>query len=221
MASALVYLFLVGFPSIGVLAAWLVALRSLRAARASRVSTPEGEVPGAVMMFLVLPASLLLFSLSLLFLFAGRSYDTSLTAAFEFGAMAYGLPALLAGFGIAIVYHKGVGSGVGNRELFSQTFTTAAMPVTPAIFGLMISLLILGPVSHYAGEPQAIVDWAMRAAFYISMGGLGAPLGAFLAASAWDFKSRDAWIPALFRALPGEVVSIVSFILAFLSIRSS
>ncbi len=109
----------------------------------------------------------------------------------EAGALAFAVPALLAGLAMAAIYRRGFWTAVLNRELFSRTLILAVNPFSGAIFGLLVSLQIRG-LGGGAASAGALVP-----ALSVSLGGLGVVLGASGAATTWDFKSPEGWARAV------------------------
>jgi F0F1-type ATP synthase membrane subunit c/vacuolar-type H+-ATPase subunit K len=168
---------------------------------------------------LVLPTVLIIYGFVLLFLAlqpAARSIPLELM---EVAAISYAIPGLLTGLGMALIYRRGAAAVAVRKELFGRILTAGVLPHTAALFGLITSFLILGGLLIWADSIPAVgfatqYSIVSRAAFYISLGALGAPLSAFLFTFKWDFATEEAWGRALALATLGEVVSIVGLVFA-------
>ena len=227
MISALTPGFLLGMPLVGAVIAIAAALYSYESANESGSAPAHSNLsPGRLIVFLILPVFLVMLSLPLWMLVQGKArYDIE-SSIVEAAAMAYGVPSLLAGIGMAIVMAKGIGKAIQDGKLFARVLVYVVRPLTPALFGLVIFFMILGlipsvppgfipsPISGTEDVP------AWNAAFYISIGGIAAPLTAILSA----FPNR-AWEPrgmgrAVVLGAIGESVCIVFLVLAFFAVNA-
>ncbi len=215
--SLLVFTILMGLPTVGALAAWFAAVRSLRTAPA-RVDPGSSlrEARGRTSLLFVLPTTLIVFGLVGSFLELGRAVPDAVAHP---AALAYGVPGFLAGLGMAIVYRRGTSVAVAAKPDFARVLLLAVMPETSALFGLVVFFLLIGRGSNWTG----FVPFGTEAVWLVSalamVGGIGGPLGARLAASAWDFATRETWPRALTRSARGGYVTVVSFALVLVLLQ--
>jgi len=153
-----------------------------------------------------------------------KATDARTSSLVEAAAMAYGIPSLLSGIGTGIVFSRGISKAIQDDKLFSRVLVYVMHPLTAAVFGFVISFLILGHILPFSLVPEPphsgiTVESAWRAAIFSSIGGIAAPFSAILSTS-----YRDAWQPrgmgrALIRSTIGESVCIVFLLLALFSIN--
>jgi len=219
MVSMLVHPFLLGLPSLGTAIALAAAFVSSRSAKSEEPSRKQPErTPNPMIVCAMLPIALVLFGFVLDFIYSGDSGEAIPVSILESGSMAYGVPSLLAGIGIGIVYIKSIGRVVQDQRLLSRMLVFAMHPLTVAIFGLFIAFLSLSRASDWTGGAQSFIEPAWRASIYMSIGGTAAPLSAMLSTS-----SDQAWRPegfgrAVVRSTAAETICIIFLLLAFLAI---
>jgi F0F1-type ATP synthase membrane subunit c/vacuolar-type H+-ATPase subunit K len=210
--AALDFLVLMGFPSVGALAAWVAALRSWRTARSQ---IPPGshirEARGRLIPLMLIPSTLIVFGLVVSLLLLGETIPDSLA---QPAALAYGVPGLLAGLGFAIIYRRGISAAVASRQMFGRVLPLAVMPETSAVFGLVVSFFLIGGGVNLASGMPFGLSAAWLASALAMLGGLGAPMGAWFAVRAWDFKTLESWPKARSRATRGDYVSVLCLALA-------
>lgn len=210
--SLLVFVILMGFPTVGALTAWVAALRSLRTARGQ--IPPGSDARGArgrLATLLVLPSTLILFGLVVPSLVLGETIPDSVA---EPAALAYGVPSLLAGLGMAIIYWRGIPAAVASNQGFGRVLPLAVTPGTSAVLGLVVSFFLIGVGTNFLSVPAVRAETAWLASLLAMVAGLGGPLGAWLAASAWDFKTKETWPRALAQSRRGDYVTALGFALA-------
>src|SRR5437870_3099352 len=201
-----------GLPTVGALVAWFAALRSLRTAP-TRVSLGLGprEARRRMGLLVILPTTLIVFGLVGSFLALGGAVPDA--AAYP-AALAYGVPGFLAGLGMAIIYRPGTRVAVATKPEFARVLLLAVMPETSALFGLVVFFFLIGRGSNGTG----VILFGTQSAWLVSalamVGGIGGPLGARLAASAWDFATRETWPRALVKSAQGGYVTVACFALA-------
>lgn len=164
----------------------------------------------------VMPSTLIVFGLVVSFLMLGEAVPDGVA---QPAALAYGVPGLLAGLGMAIIYRRGIRAAVASKEEFGRVLPLAVMPETSAIFGLVVSFFLIGGGSDRTGVMLfgAGAVWLVSALSMI--GGIGGPLGAWLAASAWDFATKETWPRALARSARGGYVTLACFALAMVFLQ--
>jgi len=209
--SLLVFIILIGFPTVGALAAWTAALRSSERPPAEIPPIPDVRKPRTRMFpVLLLPGTLILLGLAGALVVLGETTPDAVALP---AALAYGVPGLLTGVGMAIIYRQGLPPANAPRQAFGRFLTLALIPETSAVFGLVISMLVLGggrSVGATAGETTR----AWLASTFTMVGGFGAPLGAWLATSALDLTTATAFTTTLTRSTWGSTLSWVCIVLA-------
>jgi len=219
MVSTLVHLFLLGLPALGATIAMVSAFVSYRSAKSEATArTQPNQTPNPMLVFAMFPTALVLFGLALEFIYSGDLGGRLPSSILESGSMAYGIPSLLAGIGVGIVCLRGVGRVVRDQSLLGRVLVYAIHPLTVAVFGLVMSFMILSRASDWTGGAQLFIEPAWRASLYVSIGGISAPLSAVLSTS-----YEQAWRPegfgrAIVRSTAGETVCIIFLLLAFLAI---
>ncbi len=219
MVSTLVHLFLLGLPALGAAIAVAAAFVSFRGAKSDApTQTQPNHTPNPMLVFATLPIALVLLGLALEFIYIGSSGEGLPSSILESGSMAYGIPSLLAGIGVGIVCLRGVGRVVRDQRLLGRVLSYAVHPLTAALFGLVMSFMILSRASNWVGGAQLFIEPAWRASLYMSIGGISAPLSAVLSTS-----YEQAWRPegfgrAIVLSTAGETVCIIFLLLAFLAI---
>lgn len=118
---------------------------------------------------MALPIPLVVFGIVLLFLLFGEEIPETVA---QPAALAYGVPAFLSGTGIAIIYTRIFTPAVFTKEGYGRVMPLAVMPLTSAIFGLVISFLLIGGASNPAKSAawttetvwlaSALHDWGHR-----------------------------------------------------------
>lgn len=208
----LAYVVLLVFPSVGVLAAYAAALRSWRRVRTRTSPSPDVRgLRGKMIALMALPTPLLLFGLVLLFLLFGEEVPETITQA---AVLAYGVPAFLSGIGVAIIYTRGFTPTLFTKDGYGRVIPLAVMPLTSAVFGLVISFLFIGSASNLAKSTPWPADTVWLASALSMIGGIGGPVGAWFAVSAWDFKTKETWPKAVAWSGRGGYVTVVCFTLA-------
>ena len=160
---------------------------------------------------MVMPSTLIVYGLVVSLVVLGESVPNTVAVP---SAFSYGVPGLLAGLGMAIIYRHGVRAAVASREEFGRVVVLAVMPQFSAVLGLMVSFLLIGGGSNGTG----FILFGTGAIWLVSalamLGGLGGPAGAWLAASAWDFATTTTWPKALVGSARGGLLAIACFALA-------
>lgn len=210
--SVLVVAILIAFPTVGALAAWVVAAHGWRQ---SRGQTPSGlksrEAQGRVIPFVMLPATSIVLGLAISFLLLGETLPDAVALP---AALAYGIPGFLSGLGMALVYKRGMFAATASNEGFGRVMPLAVMPETTAVFGLVVSFVLIGGGSNTASVPPFGAETAWLASALVIFGSFGGPLGAWLAVSSWDFKTKETWPLALARSGHGGYVTVAGFAIA-------
>lgn len=202
---------LLAFPTVGALAAWVVALRGWRESRGQVPSGSEGrEARVRVIPLMVLPTTLIVFGLVLFFLVLGETLPDAVALP---AALAYGVPGLLTGLGMALVYRRGIVAAAVSKRGFGRVLPLATMPETAAVFGLVASLLLIGGATNPASVEACGADAAWLASALVMVGGIGGPVGAWLAVSSWDFKTKETWARANARGARGGYLTVACFAL--------
>jgi len=201
-----------GLPTSGAFAAWAVGLRSWRRAR-DRI--PPGlevrEARGRMIPLVVLPTTLIVYGLVVSLLVLGETVPDVVA---QPAALAYGVPGLLSGLGMAIVYRRGIPAAVASKQGFGRVLPLVVIPEASAVFGLVVSFFLIGRGSDPAGVPRFGVETVWPASAMSMFGGVGGPVGARLAASAWDFETAEAWAIALAKGTRGGIFTMGCFGLA-------
>ncbi len=188
----------IGLPALGALAVWVVAIRAWRAARPEIPPGPEGrEARGRVIPLILLPTPLILFGWVIAFLVSGETLPGTLALP---AALDCGVPGFLSGLGMALICRRGIETAAASREGFGRVMPLAVMPETSAVFGLVVSFLLIGGGSNPTGVPPFGAYAAWLASAFVMFGAFGGPLGAWLAVSSWDFKIEERWPLALARS---------------------
>lgn len=205
----LVLIILLGLPAVGALLAWFAALRSWHVAR-SRISS-DLEARGArgrLMIFVVLPATQILFGLVIFFLVLGENIPdaTSVPA-----ALASGGPGLFAGLGMSLIFRRGIGLAVMSKRGFARVLTLAVIPSMSAMFGVVVSFFLIGGGSMTVGAASFGLEVTWTAAALAVVGAIGGLLSAWLASSSWDFRTMELWPKALIRSGWGELITGATF----------
>ncbi len=180
-----------GLPAAGALVAWAVALHAWRAARSHLPLHPEGrQARGRVITLILMPTFLILFGFVILSLVLGEQVpDATAWPA----ALSYGVPGLLSGVGMAIIYHRGVAAAAASNRGFGHVMSLAAMSGNAGVSGAIVSLLLITGGSNSARVPWLGLDPRWLAAMLSMVGSLGGPMGSWLAASEWDFRTAETW----------------------------
>jgi F0F1-type ATP synthase membrane subunit c/vacuolar-type H+-ATPase subunit K len=209
--SALAFTIALGLPAAGSLTAWVAAVRGWRTARGQ---IPQGsdfrEVRGRIILLVVLSSTLIVFGLVVSLLLLGEmvSEGAALPA-----ALAYGVPGLLAGLGMSIMYWRGTSTAVASKQAFARVLTLALLPENPAVLGLVVSILLIRSVSNAGVTPHGAYS-AWLASALAMIGSIGGLLGAAFAVSSWDFTTQATWPKALVRSARGGYATVVCFALA-------
>jgi hypothetical protein len=162
-------------------------------------------------MLAILPSTLVVFGLVVSLLLVGESV---LDAAAMPVALAYAVPGLLSGFGMAIIYKQGFLPAVTvSKRVFGRFLSLALMPLTGAVFGVVASLWLIDGGSHPVGLLPFGPETTWLAAGLSMVGGLGGPVGAWLAASEWDFRTAETRPKALSKSTGGSMLTAVCFAL--------
>ncbi len=211
MSSAVAVLPL-GLSSLGAAAAWVVAFRAWWAVRPQIPSGPEGrEARGRLITMMILPTTLVLFGLVILLLMLGeRVSDAQALPA----GLSSGVPGLLSGVGMAMTYRRAISAAATSKQMFGRALPLVTTADTAAIFGTLVSVLLVGGGSHPTATSIAGLDSAWMATVFSMAGGVSAPLGAWFAVSSWDFKTEKLWPRALTRSGNSGYVSVAFFALS-------
>lgn len=210
--SLFTFIMLMGLPAAGAGLAWAAVLRAWREVDLRTLPGSNGrEARGRAIPFVVLPTILIVFGLVVTLLLLGRAVPDSLALP---AALAYAVPALLSGVGMAIIGRRGLLAAAASKQGFGRVLPLAVMPQTAAVFGLVVSFFVIGLSAGSSGSPSLRAEMSWLAALLTMAGGVGAPLGAQLAASAWDFETIVTWPKALSRSARGGYLTIVSFTIA-------
>ena len=164
----------------------------------------------------VLPIPLLVFGLVLLLLLFGEEVPETMA---QPAALAYGVPAFLSGTGIAIIYTRIFTPTVFTKEGYGRVMPLAVMPLTSAIFGLVISFLLIGGASNPAKSTAWTTDTVWLASALSMIGGIGGPVSAWFAVSTWDFKTMETWPRALAKSARGGYLTVVCLTVALALLR--
>jgi len=208
----LAYVVLLVFPAVGALTAWVAALRSWRTARTQISSDAEvREARGKMIALAVMPATLIVFGFAASLLVLG---ETTPDAIAQPAALAYGVPGFLSGLGTAIIYRRGLLTAVTSKQGFGRVMPLAVMPETSAVFGMVVSNLLIGRASSFTGVTPSGTETAWLVSALAMVGGIGGPVSAWLAASAWDFTTTKTWPRALARSGRGGMFTVACFAFA-------
>lgn len=222
MTSAATLLYLIGFPLAGVALAESAALASWRSAMSAGAPNPPEMAQGLrsrLRIFLVYPATLAVFALVVLELGLGRGSGVVPDELLGSAAIAYGVPALMAGVGYAIIYSDGAAGTVKRPEIFPKVLIFLALVEVAAVFGLIVSIQILGKAGFPGAAELKLIDASRRAALFMAAGGIGAPLGALVARATWDFATPDRWPRSvLWSALSAEGPYVAGLVLSVLAL---
>jgi F0F1-type ATP synthase membrane subunit c/vacuolar-type H+-ATPase subunit K len=162
-------------------------------------------------LLVVLPTTLIVFGVVGSFLLLGEAVPDAVAYP---AALAYGVPGFFAGLGMAIIYRRGIRVAVAAKPDFARVLTLAVMPETSALFGLILFFFLIGRGSKGTGFVPFGTEWAWLVSALATVGGIGGPLGARLAASAWDFATRETFPRALVKSAQGGYVTVACFALA-------
>lgn len=217
MGSVIDFVFLLVLPAVAVVIAWVAAVRSWRKGwkEAAPASEERPSLIRKVVLFM-LPVPLLLFGLSLSFLYLGGDLGIAPDSLTLAAAVAYGVPALLAGLGIAFLYNGGAGAAVSSRERFGMNLSIAVQPLAPALFGMVMAFLLVGRATNLSDWTPAVTNAAWLASILISIGGVGGLATPMLAGRAWDFQSMTGYRRALRRSAMGSWWSLLFLVVGFL-----
>ncbi len=164
----------------------------------------------------VMPSTLIVLGFVVSLLVLGEAVPD---AAAQPAALAYGVPGLLAGLGMAIIYRRGIRAAVASKQEFGWALPLAVTPEASAVFGLVVSFLLIGGGSNRIG----VMFFGTEAVWLVSalamVGSIGGPVGAWLAASAWDFATKETWPKALARSARGGYVTVTCFALAMVFLQ--
>ena len=167
-------------------------------------------------LFVVLPTTLIVFGLVGSFLDLGGAVPDA--AAYP-AALAYGIPGFLAGLGMAIIYRRGTRVAVASKPEFARVLTLAVMPETSAVFGLVVFFFLIGRGSNGTGVILFGTESEWLVSALATVGGIGGPLGARLAASTWDFATRETFPRALVKSAQGGYITVACFALALVLLQ--
>ena len=165
---------------------------------------------------IVLPSTLILFGLVVSFLVLGEAVPDTVA---QPAALAYGIPGLLSGLGMSIIYRRGIRAAVSSKQEFGRVLPLAVMPETSAIFGLVVSFLLIGGGPLRTGVMLFGTEAVWLASALAMVGGIGGLLGAWLAASGWDFVTTETWPKVLATSARGGYVTAVCFALAMVFLQ--
>jgi len=215
-----VFLFSFGLPAIGATAAWLATWASWKEVKAElgpNTRYKDESTPRArLMVFLVLPGTLLLFGYSAYVLISGRLGEIP-DSILEWCALAFGIPGMLTGFGEAIVYRRGVAASFRHPSERGRVITLSVLPETAALFGFATSFLLLGLAGSFAGPPAVLADAARNSVLFVSLGAIGAPVTAVLPMTAYDYQTQSTFLRGVRRSVGGTSMMAVGFLLAYLA----
>jgi len=166
------------------------------------------------------PIVILIFGMLLVLFCSSPRFENVSNSIPEYGAIAFGVPAFLSCMGIGILYRKYIGKFVRNPLLFGKLLSLGTKPLTGAIFGLLIAFFIFGLPSPNGSGLGYDIDVSLRAAIFMSIGGLGGLITAFLQTTVKDIGVLKGYKKALIRGTVGDAISIIFFILAYFSIEN-
>ena len=216
MATTLTMVYALGLPILGMIVAVTATLLAWSAAREGPRFEPRTK--GMRNVFLVLPATLVLFGYATYFLAAAA--DDVNPAILEASALAYGAPALAVGIGEALVFWRGVPALFKDLTSFGRTTVVATLPEVGALFGYAISFLILGVGHGQIGDPAPAIAASTRAALWVTGSGVATTVGGFLAMSPPEIHTKRAWKRGLLLGVPTLPIGAILFGLAFIEIGS-
>ncbi len=215
----LVATYAIGLPLLGTTAAGSAAALSWKSATEGMDAAARRPFRGRLLVFLELPATVVLFGAVLTFLIASRSDDVP-AAQLEWAALTMGVPGMLTGVAYAIIYHPGVAHSIRAPTDFGRVVVLATLPQTAALFGFAMGLLILGQASDPASL-AAVVEASRVAALYLIAGSFVVPFEAYAMVAYWRFESQKRWSRTIVVGSGLEVILLVAFALAFLSLRTA
>lgn len=146
---------------------------------------------------LIVPVPLLVFGISLSFLYLGGDLDGAPDSLTQSAALSYGVPALLAGIAMAMFYRRAAASAVETKMGFGRFLPLAVIPMTSAIFGLVTAFFIVSAATTPSAWTATVTNASLLAAVFSCLSGLGALLGAWLVLRRWSIESNAEWPKAL------------------------
>lgn len=216
----LVATYAIGLPLVGLLAAVSSAALSWKSGTGGMDAAARKRSRKRLIVFLELPAFLALFGAVGAFLIVGHSDDLP-SAQLEWAALCVGVPGMLTGFGHAIIYHRGVAHSIRTSIDFGRVVVLATLPQSAALFGFAMGFLILGQDVGGSVSAADVVEASRAAALYLIGGSLVAPVEAYAMVAYWRFEPGERWIRGVLVGTGIEVVLLVAFTLAFLSLKLS
>ncbi len=130
-------------------------------------------------------------------------------------AFPYGVPGFLAGVGMAIIYRRFISHAIVSNRGLGRVVPLAVTPQTPAIFGVVVSFVLIGEGLHRAGETSLGTETVWTASVLAVVGGIiGGPVGAWLGSSSWDLETTKRWPEALAKSGWSGYVTLGCFALA-------
>jgi len=222
--STVALAFAFGLPLAGAGIAWAAALRSWRSVRdevrALRLGPREASSPqGRFMVLFVLPSTLPLYGFAISFLLLGRSTVLSddLQAAV---ALTYGATGFLTGVGHGIILWRGTAVSALRKEQFGRVVVLMAMIEVAVLFAFALAFLVFTTALDHVGDQVELVPKADSATQLMAIGGLGAPLAAFMAMSAYDLQTAGSWKKGILRGAVGLALPATFFVLAYITITA-
>lgn len=173
---------------------------------------------GRLMIFFVLPMTLPLFGFAAFLLISGQSGAIP-EAALDWIAISCGVSGLLTGVAQAIVYRGAVGPSFQNPVEWGRVITVSVLPESAVLFGFVTSFLALTAAGEFVGPASVLVEASRSAAFFASLGALGAPVAALLSLTAYDFR-QETFLKGVNRATIGTVIMTIGFAAAYLTLGS-
>jgi hypothetical protein len=166
---------------------------------------------------MILPGLLPMLGLAVSLVLLDRSVDTEV--ALQPAAFAYGVPALVAGFGIALAYSRSVEIAVGTKKGFGRLIPVIAAPLPPCIFGAGTALILIGLTlsgGPTIGIASATAWWASLAT---SVGGVGPFAVIYSTRAKWDFQTTRGWMKTIAPFGWGGLFAVAFFGLAMVFLQ--
>jgi F0F1-type ATP synthase membrane subunit c/vacuolar-type H+-ATPase subunit K len=213
----LVAVYAIGLPALGALLAVATGGLSWRSATRGLDPATRRRMVARLLVYCEIPGLTVLFGVALYFLILGRSAELP-PAQLEWAALTVGIPGMLAGFGYAIVFRRGVAHSVAVPLDFGRVVVLAALSETVAMFGFAMGSLILGQAAAGSVSVADVVEASRVASLYMIAGSLFAPVEAYAMVTYWKFESQRRWSRSIVVGAVLEIPVLVTFALAFLSL---
>jgi len=215
----LILVYTLGLPALGSLTAILAIMVSRGHATEQMAPEAKRRFRGQFMVLGQSASIPMLFGVAMYMLLIGRIAAKPLPQ-LEWAALAYGVPGMMAGFGMAIIYLPGLKHMVLDTRIFILIVVVSALPLTAANFGFAAAFLIRGASPSDPSSLAALIEASRLASLFMAGTSLVVPAMAYAIVMTWRFESRERWKKAIVVGASIYAVLLVGFGLSFLALQA-